>query len=277
MTLSRLDHTLHPPKVVMLHGLPRSGTSLLGMLLSAHPDVRYRYQPLDSYLNRHELDRFLGHEGLEDLRRELISCRDPFIMQTRLEDEGTHIQSFTHHEAPTMVIKHVGYHNHLLEWMRHPHALLVIINRKSEDIIASQLRAHSELGQYGFGEEVWRTATYKNGENPNSYYGFSKILQFRKIQGELTKKFSQRIKIVNYEKLLGEPIGVVEEIIDFLRLPVAGQVRCLVDFMQSTTPSKSRSDYNKLRAIESREADDDNEIKKIKSIIISEELELLKK
>lgn len=265
MVLTLTAPAARPPQITLLHGLPRSGTSLLGMLLAGHPKIAYRYQPLVSYALRDRLHEFLGWEGLGRLHDELRHCSDPFINQSRGEDEGTHIRSFTVARPSTMLIKQVRFHNHLLDWMRHPYAALIMINRKPEDLIISQLRAYGELGQFGPGEDVWKTAEAKNGGDENSFYGYARIADYLAIQAELSKRYKSRLCVVDYEDLVAEPLQTLERILAFLQMAPSGQIRQLVAYLFAE--SGGQGDYDKLRRISARTKKDTPETKQIRAQI----------
>ncbi len=259
------------PSIALLHGLPRSGTSLLGMLLAGHPDIAYRYQPLVSYEYRDRLQQFLGHEGLEALAEELRTTRDPFIRQRRREDLDTHIQSVSRRPAPVMLIKQVRFHNHLNDWMRSPIAQLILLNRRPEDLIASQLTAFAELGQYPLTEDTWRRAEQKNGNDENSFYGYEKIAEFRDICALLKARYPSRVLSLDYEDLVEDPKAVLAQIFDFLQLEPAGQVTRLVDYLMESTETAPAGAYQKRRRIAPRSKPYAPEIEKIRQIIRDEE------
>ncbi|NRP23401.1 hypothetical protein XMM379_000072 [Aliiroseovarius sp. xm-m-379] len=257
--------------IALLHGLPRSGTSLLGMLLAGHPDISYRYQPLVSYEYRDRLEEYLGHEGLETLAKELRTTQDPFIRQWRREDLDTHIQSVSRRPAPVMLIKQVRFHNHLNDWMRSPLAQLILLNRKPEDLIASQLTAFAELGQYELTEDTWRHAEQKNGNDENSFYGYEKIAEFREISSLLKARYPSRVLSLDYEDLVADPKAVLAQIFDFLQLEPAGQVTRLVDYLMESTETAPAGAYQKRRRIASRSKPYAPEIEEIRQIIRDEE------
>ncbi len=83
------EEGMNPPApVILLFGMPRSGTTWIGKIFDSHPDTLYRHEP-DSYIPIGELPLLVSGEGgayCEGIGRyvaELFHCRTPVVTTKR--------------------------------------------------------------------------------------------------------------------------------------------------------------------------------------------------
>ena len=102
--------------VVSIHGVPRSGTSWLGKIFSAHSNVTYRFQPLFSYRFKDRINLDSNKDDVQSFLQELYEVNDDaFVLGTWLKVEEPDMPVLQKEDCPPfMVMKEVRYH-HLIE------------------------------------------------------------------------------------------------------------------------------------------------------------------
>src|SRR5690625_3598820 len=163
------------PKIVAIHGAPRSGTSWLGQIFNSSPQVAYRYQPFFAHAFRDRVNSTSSRGELETFFTDLLDTQDDFVLQRNEARLAQREIQFQKTAATHLVYKEVRFHDllpHLLE--RLPELRAVGLVRDPRAVIASWVRAPREFqADWELGDE-WRNAPLKNAGQNENWYGFAR-------------------------------------------------------------------------------------------------------
>ena len=67
---------------IAIHSAPRSGSSWLGTLFNAHPNIVYKFQPLFSYEFKNALDENSPKEEISLFFEKIATCKSDFLDQS---------------------------------------------------------------------------------------------------------------------------------------------------------------------------------------------------
>ena len=160
----------------------------------------------------------------------LSKTRDSFLDQEVQRKNGI-LPSFEKREITHLVYKEVRYHNILENLMnKSDDILLCCVIRNPFSVINSWLRTPKEFRRdIGWiEEEEWRFAPNKNMNKPEEFNGYEKWKEAVNIFLSLEKDYSDRICIINYEKIFADKFNEVKKIFDFLGISITQQT---LDFL----------------------------------------------
>lgn len=188
---------------VAIFGCPRSGTSWLGQIYNAHPQVLYRYQPLFSY----EFKDWFGHHGVSDaslaaFHNALRNARSDFVLQALRHPKlgpPSHLvwKEVRYHELMSQLLARSGL-DHLVYLVREPVATI-----NSWYLAPKEFRAGQDI------RAEFRNAPTKNGSDPGEYNGLERWKASVAMALELQQRDPSRVKIVSYEALCADAPGQV--------------------------------------------------------------------
>ena len=75
-------------QIIVIAGVPRSGTSWLGEIINSSPDVAYRFQPLFSYAFKDAVNADSSKKEYESFFKGIYRSLDPFLLQTDKRTAG---------------------------------------------------------------------------------------------------------------------------------------------------------------------------------------------
>jgi len=217
--------------ILFLSGIARSGTSWLGKIFAAHPQVLYHYEPFNMVGMRKKLDPRLRFwtllpklEALCDEGRPEQAIRDLSIALDRFWEVRDHCLDrppyFPQpHDPLIMVIKEdftgvietCGAFGPVIQIVRDPRALL--------NSLWNHTRFGSNYGALSVANR-WRD---KN----------SKAL-------DLAEAHPHNYLVVKYEDLVMEPVGYAKKLLSFARIPWRNEVR---DFVVKSHQSHDGDHY----------------------------------
>ncbi len=203
----------HPPRTVLIHGVPRSGTSWLGQIFSSHEDVAYRYQPLFSHAFKDRLGPDSSSEAVEEFFDDLMSTDDPFVLGRDPDIHGSY-PKFRKSADPThLVVKHVRYHHLLTNWLNSLGSLKVVaLVRHPCAVMLSWLNAPREFNPQWDAQKEWRSAPSKNLGRPEEFNGFERWKDATRLFLRLSQERPQQCRLVHYRDLVADPLGETENI-----------------------------------------------------------------
>jgi len=104
-------------QIIVVVGMPRSGTSWLSQILDSCPQVRFRLSPLFSYAFKNAVDEHSSKEEYEAVFQGAYHARDEFMEQARNRELG-HYPTFKEKvpDPGFLVVKMTRFH-HLLSTM----------------------------------------------------------------------------------------------------------------------------------------------------------------
>lgn len=200
--------------------MPRSGSTWLGSILDAHPEIEYRYQPLFSYAFKGRLNEKSSRSEIVEFFGEIANSEDEFLLQIKEKRKGL-VPEFKKSNAKLVAYKEVRYHNILEHLLQTDLELQVVgIIRHPLAVLNSWWKAPKEFRKdqnWDFSEE-WMYAPSKNQGRKEEYNGFAKWLEVQKLFTYLKKTYPNRFFCLRYEELNERPIECISEIMKFLDL-----------------------------------------------------------
>lgn len=238
--------------VIGIHGVPRSGTSWLAQIINASEQVCLKFQPLFSYAFKDYLSTSSTRIEIDRFFSEIYKSNDNFINMR----DGKLLKNypvFKKVETPSsLVFKHVRYHNlleHILQI--HPDVKFIFIIRNPLAVLSSWKNAPREFNSSWVFDEEWRFAKSKNQGDVNEYFGFEKWKEAAYKFHQLSRSFSKRVLLVNYQDLLEDPLNIANDCFQFCGLEMSNQV---VSFLKEST-SKNFEDPNSVFRIKKNDLD----------------------
>lgn len=222
--------------VVSIHGVPRSGTSWLGKIVSTHSKVAYRFQPLFSYRFKDRINLASSKNDVQSFLQELYEVKDDaFILGTwlRIEEPDMSVLQKEDH-PPFMVMKEVRYH-HLVEKLLESVDNLQVVGivRNPCAVINSWLQAPREFKKEWDPLAEWRFAPSKNQGRIEEFNGFEKWKEATLLFLDLQERYRERFFLIQYEQLVEDPIHIMENAFSFIGLKMEKQVENFIKASQS--------------------------------------------
>jgi hypothetical protein len=231
--------------VVGLHGAPRSGTSWIGELFNAAPEVAYRFQPFFAYAFRPRVDAARTPEDLDRILDAIAATDDDFVLQRRPDRLADPELAFAKTQATRLVYKEARYHQLLPMLMKIPRFRGVGIVRSPFAVLDSWVAAPKEFDPgWDFAAE-WRHAPSKNGGRAEEFFGYEgwkrAMLIFLRLAGE----YPERFRLLHYERLVADPAGEIAPLFDWLGLALSPQV---ADFLARARGRDDGDPYGVFRS-----------------------------
>lgn len=207
-------------KRIALHSVPRSGSTWLGSIIDAHPQINFKFQPLFSYTFKDYLDENSSKNRIINFFNEISNSNDDFLNQKHAKELGL-IPIFEKENIEAIVYKEVRY-NHLLENMMYKDQELLLIGliRNPLSVIYSWWKAPKEFKtELGWNFEAeWMEAPSKNLNKKEEFNGYYKWKEVALLFLELEKKHPNRFYLLSYNDLLNDTLNKVKEIMKFIGL-----------------------------------------------------------
>jgi len=212
-------------RVILLTGMPRSGTSWLSQIFDSSPSVRFRLSPLFSYEFKNALNEESSYDEWYKILKGAYESENDFMNQSYRRKAGEYPVFDRKEQYPSiLVIKDTRFHNltySMLELIKN--LKVVVIVRHPCGAIHSWLTAPKEFPSGADPLKEWRTGSCrKNGYG--EYWGFSDWLKVTRQHVQLEKIFSAQVIIQQYEDLVLDAIGESKKLFKF----------CEIDFSQET-------------------------------------------
>lgn len=211
-------------EIVVLVGMPRSGTSWLSQILESCPDVRFRLSPLFSYALKNVVDERSTAEAYLEMFQRAYELEDEFMTQSKNRQDGHYPMFAERGEAPpVLAIKMTRFHN-LIETMMNkvPNLKFVSIVRHPCGAIASWVNTPKEFPAGADVMAEWRSGACRN-TGPEEFWGFDNWVKVTKLHTSLEHDFPDRFRIVRYEALVERPMEQTRDLFAFLNLPFSRQ------------------------------------------------------
>lgn len=230
----------------ILLGAPRSGTTWLGEILNASPQVAYRYQPLHAWSFASKVHAQSSRSEIEKFFEDLLEATDPYVTKLRSSAFGAQLPSFRKVTLTHLVFKethHPAVCSRIVQMT--DDTKLVGLIRDPVDCLASWWNVENEFADEWSIAEEWLDAPSKNRNRVGQVAGFSGWLEVVKTLLALRDAAPRKTHLISYESLLRDPHYVVAKLFNDLELPVDSQV---VDFICSSTSREDPSPYGVFRA-----------------------------
>lgn len=212
--------------VLIIAGVPRSGTSWLAEIINSSPDVEYRFQPLFSWAFKDRVGVDSPREEYERFLHDIYASRDPFLLQTDKREAGIYPVVAKHSSPRVLCLKEVRYHYLHVRFLTYfPELKLVAIVRNPCAVLASWMASPKEFPPGSDTMTEWRLGACKNQGRPENFFGFYKWREATHIFLDLQDRFPGRVRVVRYEDMVDNPFGVSEVLFAFSGLPFGEPTR----------------------------------------------------
>jgi hypothetical protein len=235
------------PNKIVIHSVPRSGSSWLGEIINSAPNVLYKFQPLFSY----EFKGFLGENSspleIETFFQKLAKGTSSFLEQTEHREQGKK-PKFDKIKFQHIAYKEVRYHNILKNMFKKDKSIKgLFLIRNPLSVLASFKNAPREFKAelaWDF-EQEWRFALKKNDNKKEEYNGYEKWKEAANIFYDLKKQYPSRVYIVSYDTLTRTTLAETNNIFEFLGIEWNGQTD---SFLTADKKNAIESTYSVYRA-----------------------------
>ena len=209
-------------KVISIHGAPRSGTTWLGQLMSLHPKSVFRYQPFFSYAFKGQVTLESESNLVRETIDEIFKSDDPFVTQKESHQLGKSLVSTTSSSPEILVMKSVRYHELIEKLIQcDPRVNIIGIVRNPCATINSWLRTSREFKAEWSPIEQWESASLKNNGSNSEYWGFTQWLMLTKLLLSLEKIYPNRVKVVQYERLVESIEPTLTSLFDWANIKIS--------------------------------------------------------
>ena len=222
-------------RIVLVVGMPRSGTSWLSQIVDSSPLVRFRLSPLFSYELKNAVNEHSSKEEYDLMFRQAYMSNSEFMDQTYRRDNNEYPRFAEKLSTPPVLeVKMTRFHN-LLETLLgyYPDIKIVSIVRHPCGAINSWLNTPGEFPEDADRFVEWKTgACRKTG--PEEFWGFEDWMKVTRMHMQYEEAYPDQFRIFRYEDLvdhLGEETG---RLFDFLGLPLGQQTTQFLGQSQSS-------------------------------------------
>jgi len=228
-------------KLLLICGMPRSGTSWLGQILDSSNDVAFRMEPLFSYRFKNIINEQSSEEDVLSFFEQVYLADDGFMNQEENRRKGAYTTFEKTRNPACMVVKTTRHHNLLRKYLESvPGIEIVSIIRHPCAAISSWICADREFRLKGCSiENDWRTGACRK-DGPGEYWGFLDWLLITKLHTELALEYDN-FSILKYSDLVEDMLGETRRIFDRLSLPVEQQT---LDFLRDCRSSHNDDPYS---------------------------------
>jgi hypothetical protein len=216
-------------RVVVVTGMPRSGTSWVGQIVESCPAVRYKMSPLFSYEFKNAVREGACREDWEQLFRDVYETSGEFLDQTHRRKLGEYPSFVERMEQPPVLALKFNRFQNLVEelLMLFPEMRMVSVVRHPCGAIHSWLTAPSEFPLHADPLMHWRSGAVKKS-GYGDYFGFDDWKWVTRLHVRLAKERPGQFRIERYEHLVERPLEGARRILRFLDLPFTAQTRGFV-------------------------------------------------
>jgi hypothetical protein len=233
---------VYPDNLVIVPGMPRSGTSWLGQILESHPDVAYRVSPLFSYVFKNRLEPFSSRADWEEVLRGSFETDNAFMLSASRRASGDYPEFRERSAAPTHLVLKFDRHQDLVRsGLTHFPAMKVVgIVRHPCGVINSWLRAPREFPPTADPLEHWRSGAIKKVWR-GDFFGFDDWKWVARELHALRAEFPERVMVVRYEELVRDRERLTQAVFAFLGLSMHRQTS---EFLDVSRASQGGSEYS---------------------------------
>jgi len=220
--------------IVVVAGVPRSGTSWVGQIVDSSPHTAYRFQPLFSYAFKGAVDADSGKKGFQKFFEGIYTSADAFLLQTDKRNDGLYPTFRKMGDPEYLAFKTCRYQYLLDKMLRHFGNLTLLgIVRHPCAVINSWLTNQSEFPEGADPRKEWRSGSCKNEGRMEEFFGFYKWKEVAHLYLDLAEKYPRKVKVIQYENLVDAPISTAQGIFDFLGLAFFEQTRSFLEACHS--------------------------------------------
>ena len=206
-------------RIIVIVGMPRSGTSWLGQIVDSSPEVRFRLSPLFSYAFKNAVDEHSSRDEYLRVFQGAYESDDLFMSQAERRRVGQYpVFEHKNDEPEFLAIKITRFHNLIARMLDLFDDLRMVgIVRHPCGAIHSWLTTAREFPPDADPMKEWRTgACRKTG--PEEFWGFEDWKKVTALHMRLEEALPDRFRIVRYEDLVDHAARETRKLFDFLGL-----------------------------------------------------------
>lgn len=237
---------------VVIHSVPRSGSTWLGEIINSSEHVKYCFQPLFSYAYKDFLSPSSSKQEVNDFFSELSTTNDDFICQKVQRLSGA-LPSPAKNKNPSHVVyKEVRYHHILNNLMMNDQSLKsIFLIRDPVSTLTSWINAPKEFNaNWNIAQEILSGAKKNEGRVEN-FYGYNAWERCALLFKSLAKQWPDRVRVVKYSQLVSFPYEVTEGLFDFCGLNYAASTR---EFIRESRTMQVSDEYSVFRGVRAEKA-----------------------
>jgi hypothetical protein len=213
-------------KVIIIGGVPRSGTSWLGQIFDSSPEVRFRFQPLFSYAFKGRLSHESTAEEIRTFLEDLYQSQDDFLLQTDKRKSGQYPIFTKAKNENILVFKENRYQNLFAKFLNSFEDLKFVgIIRNPCAVLNSWIKNPREFPPGSEIQKEWRMGQCKNEGREEEFFGYYKWKEIANLYLDLKDKWPTRVSFLRFEDLVGDTEKEVNSIFDFEGLQMQPQTR----------------------------------------------------
>jgi hypothetical protein len=211
-------------KICIIAGVPRSGTSWLGMLIDSSPNVVYRFQPFFSYAFKGSVTQETSKIDMKRVFEQLYETEDDFLTQKDKRDSGSYPIFNKSQNTNMLAFKTCRYQYSILNILKNfDNVKLIAIIRNPCGVINSWFKNPKEFPSNAILEHEWRFGACRNMGREEEFFGYYKWKEVANLYLDLRDKFSTQVYIVQYENLVHKTMEEVANIYKFLGIDLVEQ------------------------------------------------------
>jgi len=222
------------PRVIILAGMPRSGTTWLGHIFDSHPDVAYRVCPLFCHSLKNALSPASERAEWERVLRLAFHEPSEYMLGIQGRRAGE-LPPFTWKSVPPtrLVLKFDRHQNLVRHALRHfPDLSVVGIVRHPCAAIDSWLRTPKEFPSDADPLAHWRSGAVKK-RWPGDHFGFDDWVWLTNELLDLERVYPERVEVVRYEAMVRAGAEAATALLERCGLPAHSRITAFVEESQS--------------------------------------------
>jgi hypothetical protein len=224
-------------RLVIIDGMPRSGTSWLAQIVESCPIVRYRLSPLFAYSLKGRIDASSVRDDWLGLLEDAYNSNDAYMTRERERADGRY-PVFLERLAkpPVLALKFDRFHDlmpKILQYFVADGIRIVFIVRHPCAAVHSWLTAPREFPPDADPLEHWRDGRIKK-QSYGDFFGFEDWKRVTRMQLDLAAAYPNSTRMLRYESLVADPVGVTRDLFEFLALPFDTQTTAFLEASSAT-------------------------------------------
>jgi len=248
--------------IIVIIGMPRSGTSWLGQIFDSSPNVAFRTEPIFSYAFKNIVDESSGREDYKKFFDGIYSSQDDFLLQKDKRTAGTYPTFQKRGNPEFLAFKTTRFHHLMDDMLRYFGNLKMIgIVRHPCGAINSWLNTPREFPASADPMKEWRSGSCRKSAK-EEYWGFNDWKDVTLLHIGLGKKYPGQFKIIKYEDLVKNTFEVAEKIFSFTGVKFEEQTARFIQECHSRHDSDSYSVFKNKDVAYSWEKDLPEQIQK---------------
>ncbi|WP_415716606.1 sulfotransferase family protein [Maridesulfovibrio sp.] len=232
-------------KILMINGVPRSGTSWLGAITDSSRNVRYKFQPFYSWGFRETLSQTPSLSEMHRFFLDIYNTEDWYLDQINLKREGLYPVFSNKNDRPeTLAVKSVRRHYLLPQILKlHPDVKLACIIRNPIECLCSWSKSKTMFSKGWDILSEWEFAQSINEFSPDQYFGFNRWKEANMMFLHLHRQYPEKVHIINYKDLVSDCRKQTEILFQFAGIKFESQTDEFISASQQTNKSGEYSVY----------------------------------